>query len=72
MIMLILGQKPKLKTLKLNNLGSKEQGEKVVEVLSEQATDLAEVLRNLSFKRNPLWFNSDSDRCVPMIIDFIA
>ena len=72
MIMLILGQKPKLKTLKLNNLGSKEQGEKVVEVLSEQATDLAEVLRNLSFKRNPLWFNSDSDRCFPMILDFIA
>ena len=70
MIMLILGQKPKLKTLKLNNLGSKEQGEKVVEVLSEQATDLAEVLRNLSFKRNPLWFNSD--RCFPMILDFIA
>ena len=68
----ILGQKPKLKTLKLNNIGSKEQGEKVVEVLSEQATNLAEVLRDLSLKRNPSWFNSDSERCVPMIIDFIA
>ena len=67
MIMGILGQKPKLKTLKLNNLGSKEQGEKVVDVLSEQATDLAEELRDLSLKKNPLWFNSESERCVPTI-----
>ena len=66
----ILYQKPELKTLKLNNLGSLEQGEMVVEALFEQAKNLAEVLSDLSLKKNPSWFNSEY--CVSTIIDFIA
>ena len=66
----ILYLKPKLMILKLHNLGNMEQGEKIVEALSEQAIEPAELLSDLSLKKNPAWFNSEY--CVSTIIDFIS
>ena len=66
----ILFNKPKLETLKLNNFGSKEQGKEVVDALSEHATNFAEVLSDLSLKKNPSWF--DSEDCIYPILNFIS